>query len=110
MSIFVNPSNEAFKRNLNSKIYVDKTDLIDFTNSVVNTNQCFICNSRPRRFGKSMTADMLCAYYSKGCDSKELFSPYKISSCPSFETYLNKYDVIRFDIQACIKLANGQKM
>ena len=37
----------------------------------------FICNSRARRFGKSVTADMLVAYFSKGADSRELFAPLK---------------------------------
>ena len=91
--MFLNPSNDAFKRRLNNKIYVDKTNLIEYTNSVLFSDNAFICNSRPRRFGKSMTVDMLCAYYSKGCDSKDLFAPYNISSKPSFETYLNQYDV-----------------
>ena len=91
MAIFVNPNNSNFNEAVHSKIYVDKTGLIEYTNSVVSTTAKFICNSRPRRFGKSMTADMLCAYYSKGCDSKELFQPYTISSSPTFERYLNQF-------------------
>ena len=101
MPIFLNPRNDAFKRRLNNKIYVDKTNLIEYTNSVLFSDGAFICNSRPRRFGKSMTADMLCAYYSKGCDSKELFQPYNISSSPTFEKYLNQYDVLHIDVQWC---------
>ena len=101
MAWFLNPDNKSFIKDVNSKIYVDKTKLIEYTNEVMNTNQCFICNSRPRRFGKSMTADMLCAYYSKGCDSRELFWPYEICKSSSFETYLNRYDVIHIDMQWC---------
>ena len=101
MAIFVNPNNSNFNEAVHSKIYVDKTGLIEYTNSVVSTTAKFICNSRPRRFGKSMTADMLCAYYSKGCDSKELFQPYTISSSPTFERYLNQYDLIHIDVQWC---------
>ena len=74
MGRFVNPDNSAFQVALNSEIYVDKTELITYTNKVLNTKQALICNSRPRRFGKSITADMLTAYYSKGCDSEDLFS------------------------------------
>lgn len=55
--------------------------------------------SRPRRFGKSMAADMLTAYYSKGCDSRSLFAGRKAEKEPSFQTHLNQYDVIRLDIQ-----------
>lgn len=102
MGRFVNPDNTAFKEAVNSKIYVDKSGLIEFVNSVVCTEQKYICQSRPRRFGKSMTANMLTAYYSKGADSKELFSALEISSSPDWEKYLNKYDVIRLDIQGCL--------
>ena len=102
MGRFVNPDNEAFRRTLNSEIYVDKSALLEYTNKVINTEQAFICNSRPRRFGKSITANMLTAYYSKGCDSRELFEKYNISEYASFENYLNKYDVIHFDVQWCM--------
>ena len=99
MGRFVNPGNSAFKVALASEIYIDKTGLLDFTNSVLGTKQAYICNSRPRRFGKSITADMLTAYYSKGCDSRELFMDYNIAQTEDFEKYLNKYDVIHLDMQ-----------
>ena len=70
MGIYVNPRNRAFKEAVNSKIYVDKSKLIVYTNTVLNTMQKNLCVSRPRRFGKSMAADMLVAYYSRGCDSR----------------------------------------
>lgn len=73
MGIYLNPGNEGFQRAVQSRIYVDKTGLIDYTNSVLGTEQDCICISRPRRFGKTMAADMLTAYYSRGCDSKALF-------------------------------------
>lgn len=107
MGMFLNPDNSAFQKTLNSEIYVDKTGLIDCTNRVIDTMQAFICNSRPRRFGKSVTANMLTAYYSKGCDSKEMFSDLKISSIDSFEKHLNKYDVIHFDVQWCMMDADS---
>lgn len=106
---FLNPDNAAFKRTLNSKIYVDKTEFLDFTNQMINTNSSFICNSRPRRFGKSVTADMLTAYYSRGCDSKKLFSDLKIGSLENFEENLNKYNVIQFDVQWCLEPAGNPK-
>jgi len=65
MGRFVNPDNSAFQIALNSKIYVDKTGMIGYTNKVLGTLQAYICNSRPRRFGKSITANMLGAYYSR---------------------------------------------
>ncbi len=99
MGRFVNPDNSAFQVALNSKIYVDKTGLIKYTNSVLDTMDGYICNSRPRRFGKSYTANMLAAYYSKGCDSETMFSGLEISLDPAFREHLNKYDVIHIDIQ-----------
>ena len=99
MGRFFNPDNSAFQRILNSEIYVDKSQLISYTNRMINTEQAFICNSRPRRFGKSITANMLTAYYSKGCDSQEMFSGLEVSRADSFKKHINKYDVIHFDVQ-----------
>ena len=90
---------QCIQGSISSEIYIDKTNLLDFTNSVLGTKQAYICNSRPRRFGKSITADMLTAYYSKGCDSRELFMNYNIAQTEDFEKYLNKYDVIHLDMQ-----------
>ena len=99
MGRFVNPDNSAFQVALNSKIYVDKTGLIGYTNSVLDTTNAYICNSRPRRFGKSYAANMLAAYYSKGADSERMFSDLEIGKAVDFKDHLNKYDVIHIDIQ-----------
>lgn len=99
MGRFLNPDNSSFQKVLNSKIYVDKTDLIEYTNDVIDTLQGFICNSRPRRFGKSITADMLTAYYSKGCHSEEIFGGLAIGKSRNFRKYLNRCNVIHLDIQ-----------
>lgn len=107
MSLFVNPDNSAFQAALNASIYVDKTELIEYTNSVLESTEAFICNSRPRRFGKSVTADMLTAYYSKGCDSEEMFATLKIGQSENYKNYLNQYDVIHFDVQWCMEPAGG---
>ena len=110
MGRFVNPDNSAFQVALNSRIYVDKTGLIEEINKVLDTTNGYICNSRPRRFGKSYAANMLAAYYSKGCDSEEMFSGLDIAKAPDFKKHLNKYDVIHIDIQwflANVKDADG---
>ena len=93
MGMFVNPDNSAFQVALNSEIYVDKTGLIKYTNKVLNTLQGYICNSRPRRFGKSITANMLTAYYSRGCDSENMFAGLEISKSTDFKKHLNQYEV-----------------
>lgn len=108
MGIFVNPGNAGFQSALRSEIYVDKTKMIEFTNKIQDTEQRFICVSRPRRFGKSMTAKMLAAYYSCGCDSQILFSNTDISKAPSYHQELNKNNVIYMDIQWFRSVTKGK--
>lgn len=62
MGIYLNLGNTAFSKAVHSKIYVDKTTLIKYTNDVLGTKQVNICVSRPRRFGKSTAVEMLAAY------------------------------------------------
>ena len=99
MGILLNPDNIDFYNAVNySELYVDKTELIKYTNKVLFGEQKYICVSRPRRFGKSMAANMLTPYYSRGCDSREMFSKYKIARADSFEKHLNKYNVIHINM------------
>ncbi|MCD7764659.1 MAG: ATP-binding protein [Lachnospiraceae bacterium] len=100
MARYLNPGNAGFESAVHSEIYVDKTLLLEFTNRVIGTEQRWLCVSRPRRFGKSITAGMLAAYYGKGCDSRELFRGKKISEKKDFEKHLNRYPVIHLDIQS----------
>jgi len=96
---YLNPNNEKFFQAVNSEIYVDKTELISFMNKIMRTQQRFICISRPRRFGKSMAAAMLAAYYSKGCNSENMFQNLKIAETPDFFKHLNQYNVITLNMQ-----------
>lgn len=98
MGIFLNPGNEGFKSAVRSKIYIDKTGLLEYTNSVLDTEQSCICVSRPRRFGKSIAAEMLVAYYDKSCDSREIFQGLKIAESKEFIEHLNQYDVLHIDV------------
>ena len=100
MGIYLNPNNVNFYNAVHDDIYVDKTTMIDFTNGCLNKSSRFMCVSRPRRFGKSIAAAMLAAYYSKGCDSRELFKGLDIEKMPSFEKELNKNNVIYIDMQS----------
>ena len=109
MGRYLNQGNESFQKSVNSEIYVDKTGLIEYTNRVLNTQQEYVCISRPRRFGKSMAANMLTAYYSRGCDSKELFSNFEISKSADFETYRNKYNTISLNMQEFLSRSNNIK-
>lgn len=110
MGIYLNPKNKGFQEAVCSEIYVDKTELIAYTNKCLNTEEKYICVSRPRRFGKSMTLKMLAAYYSRGCDSKKLFAGYKIESDKTFHKYLNQYDVIYLNMQQFLLKAKKQNL
>lgn len=107
MGRFVNAASSAFQVALNSEIYVDKSGLLSYTNKVLDTKQALICNSRPRRFGKSTAVDMLVAYYSKGCDSRQLFDGLEIAEKEDYLEHLNRYNVIQFDVQWCKGPAKG---
>lgn len=102
MGIYLNPGHAKFQKAVDSEIYIDKTEMIAYLNSVVNTEQCYVSVSRPRRFGKTIAANMLCAYYGKG-DSRELFSSLKIAGHDNWDKYLNHFDVIRVVMTDFIK-------
>ena len=89
MGTYFNPSNAGFRQAVNSRIYIDKTQMIDILNSRLYTEEKCVSVSHARRFGKSQAARMIDAYYSKGCDSRELFSELQISKTPDFEKNLN---------------------
>ena len=95
MGTYLNPNKAAFQMAVNSEIFVDKTVMIQYLNSIINTQQRFVSVSRPRRFGKTMAADMICAYYDRKADSRSLFEERKISNEADWDKYLMKYDVIR---------------
>ncbi|WP_294484035.1 AAA family ATPase [uncultured Ruminococcus sp.] len=97
MGMLLNPSAESYRMAVNSKIYIDKSMLISVMNECINTSQRFVCVSRPRRFGKSITADMLCAYYGQE-DTDSLFRTLKISGSPDYKKYLNKFQVIHLNM------------
>lgn len=97
MGNYLNPGNSGFSR-IRNDIYVDKTGLIGLMNQVIDTPRCLTCVSRPRRFGKSFAAKMLCAYYDKTCDSSILFDDLAIAGNETYLDHLNKYDVIYLDM------------
>ncbi len=97
MGNYVNVGNRGF-RNARNREYVDKSELISVVNSTLNTEDFCSCVTRCRRFGKSMAAKMLCAYYDQSCDSRSLFADLKIAQDPHFEEHLNKYPVIYLDL------------
>ena len=109
MGILLNPGKEAFAISAGSEIYVDKTGLLAFTNSRIGKEKRFVCVSRPRRFGKSIAANMLCAYYSRECDSADLFHDLRIAKDETYGEHLNRYDVIMLNIQQFLRKAENLK-
>ena len=109
MGSYLNPGNFSFRGSLRSKIYVDKSKLIAKTNEVLCTEQKYICVSRPRRFGKSMAANMLAAYYDRSENTEDLFQNLAISREKSYEENLNQYDVIKINMQEFLSVAGSME-
>ena len=109
MGTYLNPGKQRYQMAVDSEIFVDKSEMIGYLNSLVNTQQRYVSVSRPRRFGKTMAADMICAYYDREADSREMFSQRKLSSVQetareiSWDAYLGKFDVIRLVMTRFIK-------
>ncbi len=97
MGNYLNPGNSGFT-GIRNDTYVDKSGLIRLVNQTIDTPRRPTCVSRPRRFGKSFAAQMLCAYYDKTCDSAGLFDSLEIVGDIQFRDYLNRYDVICLDM------------
>ena len=107
MGSYLNPGNFSFRGSLRSKIYVDKSELIAKTNEALCTEQRYICVSRPRRFGKSMAANMLAAYYDRSENTEELFRNLAISKDSSYKENLNQYDVIKINMQEFLSMSES---
>lgn len=105
MGNYLNPGNSGFT-GIRNDTYVDKSGMIRLTNETIETPRRLTCVSRPRRFGKSFAAQMLCAYYDRSCDSSSLFEDLEIARNPqyveSYRRHLNQYDVIYLDMTAVI--------
>lgn len=100
MGIYLNPGYENFRRAVSADVYVDKTMMIREISRFIDKGNNYICVSRPRRFGKTIAGNMLSAYFSRGCNSRELFAPFKIASDPCFLEKLNRYNVIKIDLNS----------
>lgn len=87
-----------FEETRNTDLYVDKSLLIDKISSHIRAIDKYICITRPRRFGKTINAAMLGAYYTKGYDSSPLFQSLKISQTGSYRKHLNQHNVIYIDL------------
>mgnify|MGYP002509759005 CR=1 FL=1 len=113
MGVYLNPGNSGFT-GIRNDTYVDKSGMISLINDTIDTPRRLTCVSRPRRFGKSFAAKMLCAYYDKTCDSSALFDDLKIASDGgvngSYKRYLNRYDVIYIDMTNIMGAAGSENI
>ena len=100
MGIYVNPGNDILSCDIESELYVDKSLMIVELNKLLNKNRKFVCMSRARRFGKTMMTNLMSAYYSKDCDSRELFERLNLSKQEGWDKYLNAVNVIQIDLQS----------
>ena len=106
MGTYLNPGSRGFAR-IKKSNYIDKSELITLINDTIDTTNNLTCISRPRRFGKSFAAQMLCAYYDKTCDSAALFNDLAIAKSMDYQTHLNKYDVIYIDMTGVKPATDG---
>ena len=109
MGIYINPGNASFRVMRNGK-YVDKSGLSGVVNRTIGLPNKLSCISRPRRFGKSYAAQMLCAYYCVGCDSAPLFDDLEIAQDETYRAHLNQYNVLYLDISGFIGEAGARGM
>ena len=107
MGSYLNPGSAAFQGSLRSQIYIDKSGLIGKMNALLGTEQKYVCVSRPRRFGKSMAANMLASYYEKEENSDDLFGGLRISRAITYRDHLNQYDVIKINMQEFLSVTNS---
>ena len=109
MGRFLNPGNGGFQRIIDAEVYVDKTGILGFLNKWIGKDTRYVCVSRARRFGKTVAARTIEAYYDSSCDSHALFAPYAIAQEPSYETHINKYEVIGIDVLTFLQYTQDPK-
>ena len=96
---YLNPGAGKLQQSRNSEIYVDKSGMLGYLNHVINTEQRFVCVSRPRRFGKSMSANLISAYYDHSVDGRILFHGMEIEKDKSFNQHVSNYNVLKINMQ-----------
>lgn len=106
MGTYLNPGGTLFKMARQSQIYVDKSGIIGHLNRWVETENRYICVSRPRRFGKSMAANMIAAYYDRTVDFEDMFRGLKLASSEQFTRFGARYDVLHINMQEFLSKAD----
>lgn len=96
MGNYLNPRTvyDTYLREFNSPYFVDKSLLLGEVIPRIETSTNYICITRPRRFGKSVMANMIASFLSVACDAKTVFDKLKIASSELYKDHMGKYDVI----------------
>lgn len=77
--------------------FVDKICFIREFFEALGKERRYFCITRPRRFGKTVMANMMAAYFCRAIDSSQIFKKLKIASCAEYLKHLNSHDVIFID-------------
>ena len=109
MGQFIDRENYGFRSAINSD-FVDKSGLLNILNRNLGSENRFMCISRPRRFGKSVAAEMAYAYYDRNSDSRNLFEGLEITKSPDYEKHLNKYPTIFIDWNTFANVPDKDKL
>lgn len=99
MGLFLNTLSPKvlYEEIVKSTYFVDKTDFISQVAERIGTSNKYLCITRPRRFGKTVMANMLGAFFTKAGDSRHIFSSLSISKNTQAMQQLNHYNVIYID-------------
>lgn len=96
-----------YTKALKQKIYVDKSGMIELLNELPGTSERYVCITRPRRFGKTINANMLASYYTKNFDTSALFDGLLVSSTTTYQRHRNRHNVIFIDFSRMPDICNS---
>lgn len=96
MGVYLNSKTAytLYKSETEKPYFVDKTRMLEELFPLVETGNNHICITRPRRFGKTVTANMIASFFSKACDAQDIFQSMQIAGAKDYERYRNQFSVI----------------
>lgn len=99
-------SYKAYKAAVEELYFVDKSMLLDELMPMLGRKNRYVCITRPRRFGKTVMANMVGAFFER-TPSKELFNGLNIAKSAAYNKHLNQYDVIYIDFSRAPELCSS---
>lgn len=100
MGMFLNSKipYDAYRVAASGQYFVDKSSLLNELIPALGTDERFYCITRPRRFGKSVMANMVAAFFGKAANASDLFHRLQVAECHNYRKHLNQHDVIYLDL------------